>query len=217
MGNTFGVTAFGVSKRKKGFNAIQLKRSNHVWLAQILENVSPQAKNYILLSMDCQYARQCIKKQRHHFANKGPYSQNYSFFSSHVQMWELDHKEGWAPQSWCFLIVVLEKTLQSPLDCKEIKPAHPKGNQPWTFLRRTDAEAKAPIFLPPDGKSQLIGKYPDAGKDWGQEEKGAWEDTMFGWHHRLNWRESVQTLGESEGRRSLAWCSPWGHKESDRT
>ena len=113
--------------------------------------------------------RQHIKKQRHHFANKGLYSQNYGFSSSHVQMWELDHKEGWVLKNWCFQIVVLEKILESPLDSKEIKPVNPMGSQPWVFIGMTDAEA--PIFWPSDAKSQLIGKDPDAGKNWGQEEK----------------------------------------------
>ena len=119
------------------------------------------------------------------------------FSSSHVCMWELDHKEGWVPKNWCFLIVVLEKTLESPLDCKEIKPVNPKGNQPWIFIGRTDAEA--PILWSPDSKNQLIGKDPDAGKDWRQKEKGAAEDEMVGWHHRLSGHEFEQTLGDSEG------------------
>ena len=131
------------------------------------------------------------------------------FSSSHVCMWELDHKEGWVPKNWCFLIVVLEKTLESPLDCKEIKPVNPKGNQPWIFIGRTDAEA--PILWSPDSKNQLIGKDPDAGKDWRQKEKGAAEDEMVGWHHRLSGHEFEQTLGDSEGQGSLACCSPWGH------
>ena len=114
--------------------------------------------------------RQHIKKQRHHFADKGPYSQSYSFSSSQVQMWELDHKEGWGPKDWCFWTVVLQKTLESPLDCKEIKPVNTKRNQSWVFIGRTDAEA--PILWPPDVKSWLTGKDPDAGKDWRQEEKG---------------------------------------------
>ena len=152
--------------------------------------------------------RQCTKKQRHHFANKGPYSQNYSFSSSHVQMWELDHKEGWALKNWCFLIVVLEKTLESLLHSK-IKPVIPKGNQPQIFIGRTDAEAKAPILWPLDAKNQLIGKDPDARKDWRQE-KGMTEDEMVGWHHWLNGHEFDQTLGDSEGQGSLVCCSPLG-------
>ena len=113
--------------------------------------------------------RQCIKKQRHHFADKGPSNQNYGFSSSHVWMWELDYKESWALMSWCFWTVVLEKTLESPLDCKEIKPVNPKGNQPLIFIGRNDAEA--PILWPPDAKKWLIGKDPDAEKDWKQEEE----------------------------------------------
>ena len=109
--------------------------------------------------------RQCIKKQRYHFVDKGPYNQSHGFSSSHVWMWELDHKEDWALKNWCFWTVVLEKTLESPLDSKEIKPVNPKGNQPWTYIGRTDAEAEAPIIWPSDVKSQLIRKDPDAGKD----------------------------------------------------
>ena len=128
---------------------------------------------------------------------KGTYSQSYGFSSGHVQMWELDHKEGWVPKNRCFRTVVLEKTLQSPLDCKEIKPVNPKGNQPWMFIGRTDAEAEAPILWPPDAKNWLIGKDPDAGKDWGQERKGATEDEMVGWHRRLRGHEIEQALRAS--------------------
>ena len=130
--------------------------------------------------------RQHIKKQRHYFANKGPSSQGYVFSSSYVWMWELDYKESWAPKNWCFWTVVLEETLESPLDCTEIQPVRPKGDQSWVFIGRTDAEAETPILWPPDTKSWLIGKDPDAGKDWGQEEKGTTEDEMAGWHHRLD-------------------------------
>ena len=133
--------------------------------------------------------RQCIKKQRHYFTDKGPYSQSYGFSSSHVWRWELDYKEDWVPQNCCFWTVVLEKTLGSPLDCKEIKPVHPKGNQSWIFIGRTDAEAETPILWPPDVKNWLIGNDPDAGKDWKQEEKGRTEDETIGWHHRLNEHE----------------------------
>ena len=119
---------------------------------------------------------QCIKKQRHYFANKGPHSQSYGFSSSHVWIWELDHKEGWMLKNWCFWTVVLEKTLESSLNCKEIKPVNPKGNQSWIFIGRTDAEA--PILCPPDPESPLFGKDPDAGKDWRQKEKGTAEDEM---------------------------------------
>ena len=130
-----------------------------------------------------------IKKQRHYFANKGLSSQGYGFSSSHVQMWELDCEEGWAPKNWCFWTVVSEKILESPLDCKEIQPVHPKGNESQIFIGRTDAEAEAPILWPPDVKSQLIKKDPDAGKDWRREEKGTTEDEMVGWHHLLDGHE----------------------------
>ena len=116
--------------------------------------------------------RQPIKKQRHYFANKGPSSQGYGFSSGHVWMWELDYKESWALKNWCFWIVVLEKTLESSLDCKEIQPVNPKGNQSWVFIGRTDVEAETPKLWSPDVKSWLIWKDPDAGKDWRQEEKG---------------------------------------------
>ena len=159
--------------------------------------------------------RQCIKKQRYHFADKGPYSQSYGFSSSHMWMWELDHKEGWALKSWCFQTVVLEKTLENPLDSKEIKSVNPKGNQPWIFIGRTDAEV--PILWPSDAKRWLIGKDSDAGKDWGQEEKGVTVDEMVRWHHWLNGHEFEQALGDSEGQGSLACCSPWGCKESNMT
>ena len=129
---------------------------------------------------------QHIKKQRYHFADKGAYSQSYGFSSSHVWMWELDYKESWAPENWCFWTVVLEKTLESPLDCKEIQPVHPKGDQSWIFIGRTDAEAETLILWPPDVKNWLIRKDPDAGKDLRREEKGLTEDEMVGWHHRLN-------------------------------
>ena len=133
--------------------------------------------------------RQHIKKQRHYFANKGPSSQSYGFSSSHVWMWDLDYRESWAPKNWCFWTVVLEKTLVSPLDSRDIKPVHPKGDQSWIFIRRTDAQAETPIHWPPDSKSWLIWKDPDAGKDWGQEEKEMTEDEIIGWHHRLDGHE----------------------------
>ena len=130
-------------------------------------------------------------------------------------MWELDHKESWAPKNWCFWPVVLEKTLESPLDCKESQPVHPKGNQSWIFTGRTDAEAETPVLWPPDAKNWLIGKDPDAGKDWRQEQKRSIEDKMVGWHHWLDGHEFEQALGVGDGQGSLACCSPWGHKESD--
>ena len=132
--------------------------------------------------------RQHIRNQRHHFSNKGLSSQTYGFPSGHVWMWELDHKEGWAPRNWSFQTVGLEKTLESPLDSKEIKPGNSKGNQLWMFIGRTVAETKPSINWPPDMKSWLIGKDPDAKNDWGQEEKGVTEGEMVGWHQWLTQR-----------------------------
>ena len=152
-----------------------------------------------------------------HFANKDLYSQRYGFSCSHVWTWELDHKGGWAPKNWCFRTMELEKTIESLLDCKEIKPVNPKGNQPWIFIGRTDTKAKGPILWLPDAKSQLIGKDSDAGKDWGQEEKGVTEDETVGCHHQLNRHEFKQTPGHSEGQEGLACCRPWGGKELDLT
>ena len=136
-----------------------------------------------------QIFRQYSKKQRHYFASKGPSSQSFGFSSSHVWMWELDYKESWALKKWCFWTVVLEKTLDSPLDCKEIQPVNLKGNQSWIFIGRTDAEAETPILWPPDAKNWLIWKDLDAGKDWRREKKGKTEDEIVGWHHRLDGHE----------------------------
>ena len=155
--------------------------------------------------------------KRHYFANKGQSSQSYGFSSSYVWMWELDYKESWALKNWCFWTVVLEKTVESPLDCKEIQPVSPKENQSWIFIGRTDAEAEAPILWPPDENNWLIGKDTDAGKDWRQEAKGTSEDEMVGWPHQLNGPEFEQALGVADGQGSLACCSPWGLKESDTT
>ena len=141
----------------------------------------------------------------------------YGFSSSYVYMWELDHKEGWAPKKCCFWMVVLEKTFESPLDCKEIKPVSPTGNQVWIFIGRTNAKAEAPVLWPPDAKSQLTGKDSDAGKDWRQEEKWTIEDEMIGWHHWLNGNEFEQTPRDNEWQGSLVCYSPWGCKESDMT
>ena len=157
------------------------------------------------------------RKQRHYFANKGPSSQSYGFSSSHVWMWELDHEESWAPKNWCFWTVVLEKTLESPLGYKEIKPVNPKGNQSWIVIGRTDAEAETPILSAPDVKNWPTGKDPVAGKDWRQEGKGMTEDEMVGWHHWLDGHEFEQAPGVGDGQGSLVCCSPWGHKESDTT
>ena len=133
--------------------------------------------------------RQHIKKQNHYFTKKDLSSQSHGFSSSHLWMWELDYKESWAPKNWCFWTVVLEKTLESPLDCKEIQPVNPKGDRSWVFIGRTDDEAKTPILWLPDAKSWLIWKEPDARKDWRWEEKGMTENDMVGWHHRCDGHE----------------------------
>ena len=146
-----------------------------VTAAMKLKEACSSAKSY-------DQPRQHTKKQRHYFASKGLSSQSCGFSSSHVWMWELDYKESWALKNWCFWTVVLEKTFESLLDCKEIQPVHPKGNQSWLFIGRTDAEAETPILWPPDSKNWLTRKDPDAGKDWRQEEKGMTEDEMVGWH-----------------------------------
>ena len=151
---------------------------------------------------------QYIKKQRHYFSDKSPSSQCYGFSNNHVWMWELDHKDSWALKKWCFWTVVLEKTLERPLDCKEIKPVNPKGNQSWILIGRTDAEA--PILWPPNAKNLLIGKDPDAQQDWSQEEKRTTEDEMVGWHHWLDGPDFGQAPGVGDGQGSLACCSPWG-------
>ena len=161
--------------------------------------------------------RQHIKKQRHYFANKGSSSLSCGFSTSHVWMWNLDCKERWAPMNWCFWTVVLEKTLEHSLDCKEIQPVHPKGDESWKFIGRTDAETETPILWPPDAKNWLIWKDPIAGKDWRWEEKGMTENEMIGWHHWLNGHEFEQALGVGDGQGGLACCSPWGCKELDTT
>ena len=132
-------------------------------------------------------------------------------------MWELDCEESWAPKNWCFWTVVLEKSLDSLLDCKEIQPVHSEGDQSWVFIGRTDVDTETEILWPPDAKSWLIGKDPDAGKDWGQKEKGMTEDEMVGCHHRHNGREFEWTPGVGDGQGGLACCGSWDHKESDTT
>ena len=132
-------------------------------------------------------------------------------------MWESDCEESWAPKNWCFWTVVLEKTLESPLHCKEIQAVHSVGDQPWDFFGRNDAKAETPVLWPPHVKSWLIGKDSDAGRGWGQEEKGTTEDEMAGWHHRLNGRDSEWTPGVGDGQGDLACFDSWGHKESDTT
>ena len=141
----------------------------------------------------------------------------YGFSSGHVWIWELDCEESWMPMNWCFWTVVLEKTLESPLDHKEIQPVHPKGDQPWVFFGRTDVEAETPVLWPPHAKSWLTGKHSDAGRDCGQEEKGTAEDQKAGWHHRLDEHEFEWTPGDGDGQRGLACCDSWGRKESDTT
>ena len=164
-----------------------------------------------------------IKLLCHYFANKGLSSQGYGFSCGHVWMWESDCEESWVPKNWCFWTVVLEKALESPLDCKEIQPVHPKGDQSWVSIGRTDFEesvqvwnSETPILWPPDAKSWLIWKDPDAGKDWGQE-KGTTEDEMAGWHHWLSGQGFGWTLGVGDGQGGLACYGSWGRKESDTT
>ena len=170
-----------------------------------------------LLEGTLKKTRQCNKKQRHHFTNKCWYSQSYGFSSSHVQIWELDHKNDWVPNNWCFPIVMLEKTLLRPLDCNEIKWVNPKGNQPWVLIWRTDSEAEAPILWLPDAKSWLTGKDPDAGKDWRQRRRR---------QQRMRWLGSITDSMDMnlskfweilENKKILECCSPRGHKESDMT
>ena len=174
---------------------------------------SHEIKKHLLLGRK---ARQHIKKQRHYFVNKGLSCQGYGFSSGHVWMWELDYKESWALKNWCFWPVVLEKTLESPLDCEEIQPVLPKGNQSWILIRRTDAEVETPILWLPD-VSWLIGKDPDAGKYWGKEERGMTEDEMVGWHHQLNEHGFGWNPEFGDGQGGLVHWGSCSHKESDMT
>ena len=187
------------------------------WAPKSLQMVTAamKLKDTCSLEESCDQRRQRIKKQRHYFAKKGPSCQSYGFSSSHGWLWELDYKESWVPKNWCFWTVVLEKTLESPLDCKEIQPVHSEENQSWIFIGRTDVKAETPILWPPDVKNWLIWKDPDAGIDWRWEEKGMAEDEMVGWHHRLNGRDFEQALGVGDGQGNLACCSSWGCKELD--
>ena len=158
------------------------------WVSKItaVGDCSHGIKRLLLLGRKVMTNLDIILKSRHYFANKGASSQGYGFSSGHVWMWELDYKESWEPKNWYFWTLVLEKTLESPLDCKEIQPVHPKGDQSCVFIGRTDAEGETSIFWPPHGRSWVVGKDPDAGRDWGQEEKGMTEDEMVGWHHQLH-------------------------------
>ena len=214
---------------KLNFQKTKIVASGPITSWQIDEETNGKVMDFIFLgskiTVNCDYSheiKRCLLlgskavtnlEQRHHFADKGPYSQSYSFPNSHVPVWELDHKEGWSPKNWCVQTLLLEKTLDSPLDRKEIKPNNPKVFQSWIFIGRADAEAW--VVWTPDGKRWLIGRDPDTGKDWGQEEKWVTEDEMIGWHHWLNGHELEQTLGDSEGQGSLVSCSPWARKESN--
>ena len=183
------------------------------WAQKSLKTVTEAMKLKMLAPWKKSYDehRQYIRKQRHYFVDKGPSSKDYGFSSSHEWMWELDHEENWVPKNWCFWTLVLEKTLKSPLDCKEIKPVLKEINLEYS-LERLMLNLKLQYCGHLDVNSRLIGKDPNAGKYWGREEKGTTEDEMVGWHHRLNGREFVQTLGDSEGQESLACCSSWGHR-----
>ena len=206
-----------------GMMPFPISQTGKFYISQVLESSEKPCLNravklvHLLLGSKALTNLHSILKSRHYFANKDLSSQSYGFSSSHVWIQELDHKESWAPKSWCLWTAVLEKTLESPLDCKEIKTVNPKGNQSWIFIGRTDGDAEGPILWPPDVKNGLIGKYPDVWKDWRQEEKGMTEDEMAGWNHWLNGHEFEQVLGVGDGQRGLACCSPLGHKESDTT
>ena len=169
---------------------------------------SHEIKTFVPWKKSYHQPRHHIKEQRHYFANKGPSSQSYGFSSSHVWMWELDYKESWVPKNWCFWTVVLEKTLESPLDCKEIKPVNPEGNQSWIFIGRTDVAAEAPILWPHDTRTDSFEKTLMLGKIEGE---GGWMVSLA----QCTWVE--QTPGVGDGQGSLACCSPQGHKELDTT
>ena len=181
------------------------------WAPTSLQMVTAVMKLKMFAPWEKNYGkpRQHIKRQSHYFTNEGPYSQSYGFSSSRVRMLELGHKESWVQKNRCFWTLVLEKTLESPL------PVNRKGNQPWIFIERTDAEA--PVLWPPDGKNQLIRKDPDAEKDWMQEKNGMTKDEMVGWHPWLSGREFEQAPGDGKGQGSLKCSIPWDHKESDTT
>ena len=173
---------------------------------------SHEIKRRLLLGRKAMTKIESILKSRDiTLSTKVPSSQGYGFSSDHVWMWELDYKESWVQKNWCFWTVVLEKTLESPLDCK-IKSVHPKGDQSWVFIGRTDVEAEIPVLWPPDVKSWLICKDPDAGKDWGQEETGMTEDEMVGWHHWLNGHGFGWTSGDGDRQGGLVCFGSWGRR-----
>ena len=167
-----------------------------------------EIQRHLLLGRKTMTNLDSFKRQRHHFADKGLYCHSYGFSSSHVQMWKLDHKEGWVQKNWCFQMVVLEKTLESPLDSKEFKPINLKGNQPWTLIGRTGAEAEGPILWPPDVKNWLTGKDPDVWKDWGKEEKG---------RQRMRWLDGITNSMYMGLSKLQEIVKDWKTKESDTT
>ena len=201
-----------------GLISLQSKRLSRVFksisflVLSLLYGPALIIQNYLLLKIvHWNYIEnECVNVILVVILTAGPYNQSYGFLNSHVWMWELDYKETWVPKNWCFWTMVLEKTLESPLDCKEIKPVNPKGNQSWIFIGRTDPET--PKFWPPDAKSWLFGKHRGAVKDWRQEEKGTAEDEMVRWHHWLDGHEFEQALGVGDGQGSLECCSPWSHR-----
>ena len=173
---------------------------------------SHEIKRHLLPGRKVMINLDSILKAETVLCQKCPSSQGYGFSSSHVCMWELDYKESWVSKNWCFRTVVLEKTLESPLDCKEIQPVHLNRDQSWVFIGRTDVEAETPILWPPDVKKWLLRKDPDAGKDWGQEEKGTTEDEMVGWHHRLDEHGFGWTPEVGDGQEGLVCCGSWGRR-----
>ena len=184
------------------------------------------SKSKLLCSQNC--PRKLLNRQQNNTVNKGGINSSVSYSIQPMLLYSpsilpalvqfsVSATEYQTTKNWCFGTVVLEKTLESPLDCKEIQPVHSKGDQPWDFFGRNDAKAETPVFWPPHTKSWLIGKDPDAGKDWGQEEKGSTEDEMSGWHHQLDGHEFEWTPGVGNGQGGLACCNSWSRKESDTT
>ena len=181
-------------------------------------NCSHEIKRHLFLGKKAMTNLESVLNSRNiTLPTKVHLSQRYGFSSSHAWIWELDYKESWALKNSCFWTVVLEKTLESSLDCKEIQPVHPEGDQSWVFTGRTDAEAEATIFWPSNAKNWLIGKDPEAWKDWREKEKRMTEDEMVGWHHWLDGHEFEHTSGVGDGQGGLVCCNPWGRKELDRT